>query len=205
MNHKYFMMESKNKKDGREDKEEDETSWKRVIFESVLIFLVIVVIPYLISGVWPPFVSVTSGSMDPNMQRGDMILVVDTDRYVGENSINGIEDSVNATEIDFNKRGDVIVYNPNGNTRRTPIIHRSIYHTQESENWVDEVDQKYLKNDNCSLTPNCPAPNDGFITLGDNNNHYDQEAELSKPVKSEWVVGRAEIRIPYLGYIRLIV
>lgn len=198
-------MESKNKKDKGQNKENDEeTSWTRVIFESFLIFLIIVVIPYLISGVWPPFVSVTSGSMDPNMERGDMILVVDTDRYADEGSINGIEDSFNATEIDFNRRGDVIVYNPNGNTRRTPIIHRAIYHTQESENWVEEVDQKYLKNNKCSLTPNCPAPNAGFITLGDNNNNYDQEAKLSRPVKSEWIVGRAEIKIPYLGYIRLI-
>lgn len=191
--------------DGDSNEEsEEKSSWSRVLLESLVIFIIIVVIPYMISGVWPPFVSVVSGSMDPNMERGDMILVVDEDRYAGEKSISGIEDSRNATEIDFNKKGDVIVYYPNGDESTTPIIHRAIYHTQKSENWVEEVNKTNLRNNDCELTPNCPAPNSGFITLGDNNNQYDQSAELSRPVKPEWIVGRAEIKIPYLGYIRLI-
>lgn len=185
------------------DEEKDEETWTRVIIESFIIFAIIVVIPYLLSGIWPPFVSVISGSMEPNMVRGDMVLVVDQNRYEDANAIYGIEDKHNATELDFSKKGDVIVYYPNGNRKKTPIIHRAIYYTAEGENWVKDVDNKYLKYNDCDMVANCPAPNSGFITLGDANNHYDQEANLSKPVKPEWVIGRAQLKIPYIGNLRL--
>ncbi len=53
-----------------------------------------------------------------------------------------------------------------------------------------------------------PAPYSGYITKGDNvvtNKHFDQEGQISylTPVKDEWIIGTAQYRIPYLGYIRL--
>ena len=33
---------------------------------------------------------------------------------------------------------------------------------------------------------------------------YDQVTRLSAPVRPGWIVGTAELRVPYLGHIRLI-
>lgn len=188
-----------------DNSENEKDGWGRVLAESFIIFAIIVLIPYLIGGVWPPFVSVVSGSMEPNMVKGDMIYVVDNERYSHQNSVNGVDISTNSTEENFNRKGDVIIYYPNGNKQNTPIIHRAIYHTNESENWVDDVDNRYLNHNDCNKVRNCPAPNSGYITLGDNNNAYDQSAGLSKPVQEEWIRGKAHIRIPYVGHLRLIV
>lgn len=185
--------------------ENEEDGWGRILAESFIIFAVIVLIPYIIGGVWPPFVSVVSGSMDPNMVKGDMIYVVENERYSSSSSVNGVDISTNGTEDNFNRKGDVIIYYSNGNKQSTPIIHRAIYYTNESENWVDDVSNEYLRHNNCSKVMNCPAPNSGYITLGDNNNDYDQSAGLSKPVKEGWVRGKAHFRVPYIGYLRLLV
>ena len=53
------------------------------------------------------------------------------------------------------------------------------------------------------------APYSGYITKGDNvvtNQYYDQEGQISyeMPVKDEWVIGTAQYRIPYIGYVRLL-
>jgi signal peptidase len=52
------------------------------------------------------------------------------------------------------------------------------------------------------------APHAGYITKGDNevtNRYYDQQGQVSYmlPVKEEWVIGVAKYRIPYIGYLRL--
>ena len=36
------------------------------------------------------------------------------------------------------------------------------------------------------------------------NSNYDQAGTLSTPVRPEWVVGTAEVKVPYLGQIRLL-
>ena len=51
---------------------------------------------------------------------------------------------------------------------------------------------------------NCPAPHEGYITKGDGNERYDQSQGISGPVKSSWIKGTAEVRIPWIGYIKLI-
>ena len=74
----------------------------------------------------------------------------------------------------------------------------------ESENWYDKANPEMVSGGSCSAIPNCPAPHAGFITKGDNNGRYDQVGSvISEPVKPEWIRGTAEIRIPYLGYVRL--
>ena len=58
----------------------------------------------------------------------------------------------------------------------------------------------------CNELTYCPAPNSGFITKGDNpstNTEYDQAQAMSRPVKPEWIKGKAMVRIPGLGWIRL--
>jgi signal peptidase len=58
-----------------------------------------------------------------------------------------------------------------------------------------------------------PAPHAGYITKGDNNPGYDQQSlgvdtvngkVPVEPVKPEWVVAVAKVRVPYLGYPSLI-
>jgi signal peptidase len=110
----------------------------------------------------------------------------------------------------FNEPGDVIVFQPNGNDVQTPIIHRVMFHVNESEDWYEKavaVDPRAVGSaENCGQLNQCPAPHAGFITKGDNertNVQYDQVSGLSAPVKPAWVIGTAEFRIPLLGNIRL--
>ena len=59
-----------------------------------------------------------------------------------------------------------------------------------------------------------PAPHAGYITKGDNNSAYDQQCLAVRvsdgrwvriePVKPEWVIAVARVRVPYLGYPSLI-
>jgi signal peptidase len=79
-----------------------------------------------------------------------------------------------------------------------------MFHVEEGENWYDRADERYHNADDCGELRNCPAPHGGFVTLGDNNRQYDQANGLAEPVAAEWVIGVARVRVPYLGYVRLI-
>lgn len=99
--------------------------------------------------------------------------------------------------------GDVIVFYPNGNPACTPIIHRA-------RAWVA---------DNGTYEGRTFARG-GFITKGDNNGPRpgqppaqaaDQMARggtsvcpNTEPVRPEWMVGVAKFRVPWLGYVRLL-
>src|SRR5690554_3616202 len=78
---------------------------------------------YLIAGTWPAVVTIESESMVPNMNVGDLVLVVQKDRY-GEFQT-WVEGSQSGY-VSFGDYGDVIVYRPNGATHVHPIIHRAI-------------------------------------------------------------------------------
>lgn len=102
----------------------------------------------------------------------------------------------------------MIVYEPDGNSRAVPIIHRARFWVDNEENWYDRADESIVAADSCSELRNCPAPHAGFITKGDNNrsnNYYDQSAGLSEPVKPGWVRGTAEYRVPFAGWVRLVI
>lgn len=146
---------------------------------SILIVGAIVLTAYLISGTWPVVVAVESSSMEPNIYPGDLVFLQGPQRT--EISTNDDEKG-----FSFNKYGDVIVFNPDGNTKRTPIIHRAMYIIDEGE----------------TMPSGLKAPHTGYITKGDNNIHPDQAGMLD-PVKPEWVIGVARLRIPYIGHITL--
>ncbi|WP_226480903.1 S26 family signal peptidase [Natrinema amylolyticum] len=167
---------------------------------------------FAVSGVWPPFVAVESGSMEPNMQKGDMIFLVQADRFVGDGSVAGTgivptEHSRATGHERFGGAGDVIVYAPDGNPAATPIIHRARFRVEAGENWVrNDADPAYTGGRSCAEIRSCPAPHDGFITKGDANDTYDQldgEPETTV-VRPDWIVGKAVVRIPWLGNIRLL-
>jgi len=158
-----------------------------------------------VSGVWPPLVAIESGSMQPHIETGDMVFVMAEDRFPGPDATH---DVVTAESTDYNRfgrPGDVIVFTPNGDTERTPIIHRAMFYVESDENWYDRANPVYRGSaGNCTALANCPAPHDGFVTLGDANDRYDQvEPTKSTVVRPRWVIGTAELRIPELGWVRL--
>lgn len=173
---------------------------------AIVVFLILVF--FAISGVWPPFVAIESGSMEPHMSKGDLVYLVDGDRfssYEGESDLNLVthEGGVAEEHISFGKAGHVVVFRPNGGDE-TPIIHRLHLWVEEGEDWTERANPAYLGGrTDCTSLPNCPAPHDGFITKGDNNAAYDQVDGQSSVVKPEWIMGRSLVRIPYLGYFRI--
>ncbi|WP_049912577.1 S26 family signal peptidase [Natrialba hulunbeirensis] len=183
----------------------------RDILSSVAIVAAIGLLLFAVSGIWPPLVAVESGSMEPNMERGDLIFVVDDDRFVGddpagETGVVTLENGQNGGHEKFGEPGDVIVFMPDGDPGQTPVIHRAHFWVDEGENWVDtKADEEIVGGATCNQVRTCPAPHDGFVTMGDNNNGYDQYqgGAATTIVHPDWVTGKAMFRIPWLGHIRL--
>lgn len=97
---------------------------------------------FLICGTWPAVVTIESGSMIPHMNIGDLVVVVDKDRFGelqtwDEGNVSGYKK--------FGDYGDVIIYRPNGITdmwasvgllpfsQQHPIIHRAMTWTEAGE------------------------------------------------------------------------
>jgi len=178
------------------------------IASSIAIVAVIGLVLFSISGVWPPLVAIESGSMEPHMQKGDLVFLMENERLASNDAVAaGVvthEVGQQTGYTKFGDYGDVIIFRPDGQ-ERTPIIHRAHLYVEEGENWYDRADEQHLQADNCGELRSCPAPHDGFVTKGDNpttNRHYDQDNRY-QVVKPEWVEGTAEVRVPYLGCIRL--
>ena len=162
--------------------------WKEMLKDIMFALGVVIVMVgalFAYSGTWPPFVTVDGQSMLPNMRQNDLVIIKGPDR-AGVMTYNY---SVPGGYKRFNDYGDVIVYWPFGDASKTPVIHRAMYCVKEGE----------------PLWPGGPpAPHDGYITQGDNNLLYDQSSGISQnqPVKTEWIIGIAELRVPYLGWLR---
>lgn len=161
-----------------------------------------------LSGVWPPMVAVESESMEPNLYRGDLVFVVEEHRLDSPAAVEetGVVPSRVGERVGhetFGGTGDVIVYHPDGRDRSTPIIHRAEFWVNESEDWYGKANPEYVSGEDCEAVPNCPAPHAGFVTRGDNNGRYDQVEGISEPVRPSWIRGTAEVKVPYLGRVRL--
>lgn len=189
------------------------------LLSSVGIVVLIGALLFTASGIWPPMVAVESGSMQPVMERGDLVFVMESDRFPGpgahESGVVTAQAGQDTGYEKFDGSGDVIVYRPDGSDYRTPVIHRAMFWVEEGENWVEKANPEYLPENavcdgageavqNGADIASCPAPHAGFITKGDANAHYDQVNGIVRgPVKPAWVVGTAEYAVPYLGNIRL--
>ena len=157
---------------------------------SVAVVGIIAAALFIYAGIWPPMVSVNGISMLPHLQDGDLVFIQGLDRA----TIQTYDNSTATNYQMFSEPGDVIVYRPYGDPTRPLVIHRAIrYVTQGEPMWNGGP----------------PAPYDGYITLGDNNNgEYDQAAQsicYMEPVKPEWILGITRFKIPYLGYLRSII
>jgi signal peptidase len=142
----------------------------------------------IVFGMWTPMVAVESGSMEPHMNIGDIVFIQSIDRTQVITYEEGTDDYTS-----FKSYGNVILYKPYGQEGVTPIIHRAMYYVEEGESMWEGGP---------------PAPHSGYITKGDNivtNKYYDQQGQVSylMPVKDEWIIGIARYKIPYIGYLRL--
>ncbi|SDL90528.1 signal peptidase, endoplasmic reticulum-type [Halogranum gelatinilyticum] len=179
----------------------------RELLTSVVAVLLVGLLLFSISGVWPPMVAVESGSMEPHMEKGDLIFITEPGRFApdaarDETGVVTYEDGEAADYRTFGSFGSVVVYD-NPERFGPPIIHRARFWVDDGENWYDQANPDYIRADNCQQLLNCPAPHAGFITKGDANAEYDQANGISSPVRPEWVQGVARVRIPYLGWVRL--
>ncbi len=181
--------------------------WLREMLSSAIIVLAIGLLLFGISGVWPPMVAVQSGSMDPNMQKGDLIVVTDPGRFSPESADEaGVVTRTTGKESghrSFGNAGSVVVFDEPGGG--PPTIHRVHLSVEEGEDWHERADSDYLNSQSCEEIANCPAPHDGYLTKGDSNPRYDQVSNIASPVRQSWITGVARLRIPYLGWIRLVV
>jgi signal peptidase I len=151
---------------------------------------------YLICGTWPAVVTIESESMVPNMNVGDLVVVVEKDRY---SLFETWTDGNRTGTIKFGNYGDVIIYKPNGMTNIHPIIHRAIQYVETGL----VIDIKGKK-----LPVNYTAPHNGYVTWGDHNRYPDQFSSypgigVIEPVKNEWIIGKALFAVPIVGYLPL--
>jgi signal peptidase len=156
----------------------------------------IALILYLICGTWPALVAIESKSMDPHMKIGDLVVVVQKDRY---GTFQTWLDGSVSNYTRYDEYGDVIIYRPNGRTNVTPIIHRAIQYVDPGP--VTEIKGKKIRVNYTAIHP-------GYITWGDNNQVPDQFSGIPgigilEPVKNEWIVGKALFTIPLIGYLPL--
>ena len=172
-------------------------SFVRDILLILLIVAGIGLVLFDVSGTWPALVAVESGSMEPNLPTYSLVFVVDENRFGGWMTQEEAKAS-GASKI-FNEYGDVIVYQPNGMTGVTPIIHRAI--------------AEITKEESAAIGFSGDAAHAGVITKGDNNvtNPYPDQfgsfpgygISRMEPVKEEWIVGKAVFAIPLIGWVPL--
>ncbi|WP_257299424.1 S26 family signal peptidase [Haloarchaeobius sp. FL176] len=196
----------------------------RDIGSSLLTVAVLGLVLFAVSGIWPPLVAVESGSMEPHMHKNDLVFIVEEGRFAGDSAQpgTGVVTHRAAQQNDgywsFGNYGNVIVYQPNDDPRRVPIIHRARFWVEEGENWVDseaeggtgKANPQYLsraesadREFDCDEITACRPSHSGFVTKGDANDVYDQVGGQSNVVRPDWVRGKAKVRIPLLGWIRL--
>ena len=146
-----------------------------------IIFVVVVVggislLSQLLLGLWTPMVAVESGSMVPNLNIGDIVVVQGASRT----EIIPWDEAETTGYTAFNNPGDVILFRPYGkeslnlldqlkmllgwppgSEKATPIIHRALRYVDEGEPMWDGGPR---------------APFSGYITKGDHNEVIDQMA-----------------------------
>ena len=158
------------------------------------------------AGVWPPFVAVESGSMEPHLERGDLVYLTATERFAPSTASDAGVVTRDATS-EYRRiggRGDVIVFTAPSRTG-SPVIHRAHLRVERGENWYDEANPDYVPGsvDSCADLSHCLAPHDGYITKGDANAYYDQVGQFTV-IRSAWLRGKGQVVLPWVGHLRLL-
>jgi len=173
--------------------------WLRVGLVIVTGTVVLGGLLFALAGTWPVVVGIESGSMEPNIAEGDMVVLTAPDRFppAAADTRLGVVTYRTGKERNyrsFGSYGSVVVFRkPDGSGA---VIHRVRFRVAAGENWVERANQSYVGGEDCAAVEYCPAPHDGFITKGDANPHYDQATGLVPPVRSDWVIGVGRFRLP---------
>ncbi|MDD4307496.1 MAG: S26 family signal peptidase [Thermoplasmata archaeon] len=113
----------------------------------ILIAFTIVVIVMLVlwayCGIWPPMVVVESGSMQHSEDRS-FVGVIDTGDMVFVKTVDSKDDVVTYVDGEatnyahYGAFGDVVIYRPNGDEGRVPIIHRAVIWLELNDSAVSD-------------------------------------------------------------------
>jgi signal peptidase len=145
---------------------------------------------FAVSGTWPAVVTIESESMVPHMNVGDLVFVVQADRF---GPLQSWTEGKESGYTKFGDYGDVIIYNPNGGTGSPipfiggahPIIHRAMVYQEPGSTLVAYVNPGGGKHTPTSYIPitkenytaqgsiiPSPDPDIGFIVpLNSTNTH----------------------------------
>lgn len=183
-------------------------AWTRDILLAVFLTAALSVSLVAAVGVWPPLAAVTSGSMEPALEPGDVVILMEPTRLppeaADEHGIVTRRQAVSSDHSSLGKPGTVMVFrsydeDPQG------TVHRAMFYVEEGENWYPRADEQYVHGaESCSALRNCPAPHAGYITKGDANPAYDQALGMAPPVQEKWIVGSVRGSIPDLGWLRIV-
>ncbi|WP_418282215.1 S26 family signal peptidase [Halorubrum sp. DTA98] len=168
------------------------------VVRPVLLVAVATLLIVAIAGAWPPLVAVETGSMEPTVERGDLVVVTATDRFPW-GGVSAGDEPVRAAPADGG--GDVIVFSVPDDDG-PPILHRVAFAVEAGEDWTRRGDDGLIGGD-CRELRHCPAPHDGYVTRGDANDEYDQSAGIAPVVRPEWIHSKALVSLPSLGWPRL--
>jgi signal peptidase len=154
---------------------------------------------FALAGTWPVVVGIESGSMEPNIAAGDMVVLTAPNRFPPAAADTGqgvvtYRAGKAQNYRSFGSYGSVVVFQESD--EGSTIIHRARFRVAAGENWIGRANSSYLEVADCEAIEYCPAPHDGFITKGDANPHYDQATGLAPPVRADWVVGVGRFRLP---------
>jgi len=144
------MKDNKPDPDSRSILEKFRTSENKVVSVFRELLWVIIVVGaiaaalFLVSGTWPAVVTIESESMVPHMNVGDLVFVVQADRF---GPIQTWTEGKETGYMKFGDYGDVIIYNPNGGTKSPipfiggvhPIIHRAMVYEEPNSRPVAYV------------------------------------------------------------------
>lgn len=123
---------------------------------------------FAVSGTWPAVVTIESESMVPNMNVGDLVFVVQEDRF---GQLQSWSEGKETGYTKFGDYGDVIIYNPNGGTTTPvpfiggahPIIHRAMVYEEPGSTLVAYVNPSGGKH---TPTSYIPITKDNFTAQG---------------------------------------
>lgn len=182
--------------------------WGRDIAAALLLAMAVTTLIVAITGVWPPFAAVSSGSMDPSIQQGDIIVIMEEERLSPDAADeNGIVTLREGRDVDYRSLGDygsVVVFTSSDSDNQS-TVHRAMFYVEEGENWFSRANPDYLNGaESCQSLRKCPAPNAGYITKGDANPSYDQAIGMSPPIRERWIEGTARTKVPFVGWFRLV-
>lgn len=212
--------------------ENSKVSIMRDVFVAFIFVLVILMILWTYTGQWfaAPMVAIESGSMEHlhppygrigTIDAGDMVLLVKV------NNKEDVNPFATSNEYHYGKKGDVVVYLPDGKTNTDQIIHRAMcwieveYIDGEKVYTIENADPPIIRQ-NASKPIYIPEfgirqgnkgksmpwfEHSGFITKGDNpdsNPTCDQIGNISRQlIKVEWITGKARGELPWIGTINL--